>query len=367
MSDYYKILGVSRKATLAEIKKAYRKLARKYHPDLNPGDKVSEKKFKEITEAYEVLKDPKKKKQYDTFGSIGGNFKNQRGSSNFEGFDFNTSGSSSFGDIFETIFGNMGRPQAKQQRRADRAQRGEDILYSMNLNFLDAVKGIEIPIQIFRKDICSACNGKGIDKNSKKSICKVCSGTGKIEKQSGFMKFASPCHNCSGTGYVPGQNCKACNGEGRKDLTSKIKVKIPAGVEDNSKVRIHGKGNAGRFGGKPGDLIITIKVTLHKFFRRKGSNLEIELPITFSEAALGAKIEVPTLEGKTLLKIPPSTHSGQKMRLKNKGVIHPKTKSKGDMIIEIKIVPPSIKDIEVRELLKKIEEKSPYNPREALE
>ncbi|MEN8154033.1 MAG: molecular chaperone DnaJ [Acidobacteriota bacterium] len=367
MSDYYKVLGISKNATLAEIKKAYRKLARKYHPDLNPGDKASEKKFKEITEAYEVLKDPKKKKQYDTFGSTNGNFRNPGRGSNFEGFDFSTSGSSSFGDIFETIFGNFGGTQGKQRKKADRPKKGEDIIYSMNLNFQDAVKGIEVPIQVFRKDICTKCNGKGIDKNTKRSVCNLCKGTGNIEKQSGFMKFASPCHNCGGTGYLPGKKCSSCNGDGRVDVTSRIKVKIPAGVEDNSKVRISGKGNAGKFGGRSGDLIITIKVTPHKFFRRNGSNLEIELPITFSEAALGAKVEVPTLDGKTLLKIPPSTQSGQKMRLKNKGIIHPKTKSFGDMIIEIKIVPPSIKDIEVRELLKKIEEKSPYNPREELE
>ena len=365
MKDFYKILGVSKNATLQEIKKAYRKLARKYHPDLNPGDKTAEMKFKEMTEAYEILKDPKKRKQYDTFGSVRGNFRDARKYSNFEGFNFNTSGSSSFGDIFETIFGGFGGYQAKAWTK--RPERGEDLLYSMNLNFLDAATGIETPIQLVRKETCSECKGKGIEKGSKKKVCSVCNGSGRIQKQTGFMKFASMCTACGGTGYLPGKNCLDCNGEGRADKITRMKVKIPEGVDNNSKVRINKKGNSGRFGGPPGDLIITINVTPHKYFKRSGSNLEITLPVTFSEAALGAKVEVPTLDGKTMLKIPPSTHSGQKMRLKNKGIINPKTKTKGDMIIEIKITPPPIKDIEVRELLKKIEKKAPYNPRIGLE
>ncbi len=367
MSDYYKILNVSSKASLAEIKKSYRKLARKFHPDLNPGDKAAEKKFKEITEAYEVLKDPKKKKQYDTYGSSGPNFNSGSRRSDFNGFDFNTTGSSSFGDVFETIFGNFGGGSQRPSSRPERPQKGEDLHYSMNISFIDSVKGIEAPIQIFRKETCSECSGKKISKNSKKTKCNVCSGTGKVERQTGFMRFASPCSNCGGTGYLPGEKCKKCNGEGRIGENSKLKVKIPAGVENNSRIRVGGKGNAGTAGGKCGDLIITISVTPHRFFKRHGYNLEIDLPVTFSEAALGAKIEIPTIEGKTLLKIPPSSNSGQKLRLKDRGVPNPKTKSKGDLLISIKIISPPIKDIEVREMLKKIEDKSPYNPREGLE
>ncbi len=366
MSDYYKVLNVSRNATLTEIKKSYRKLARKFHPDLNPGDKSAEKKFKEITEAYEVLKDPKKKKQYDTFGSTGPNFNSNRKRSDFNGFDFNTTGSSSFGDVFETIFGSFNNGPQKTASRTRKPQRGEDLHYSMNISFIDSVKGIEVPIQIFRKEICSDCNGKRIDKNSKISKCSVCSGTGKVERQTGFMRFASPCSNCGGTGYTPGEKCKKCNGEGRIGKNSKLKVKIPAGVENNSKIRIAGKGNAGISGGKYGDLIITISVSPHRYFRRHGYNLEIELPLTFTEAALGTKIEIPTIEGKTLLKIPPSTNSGQKLRLKNRGIPNPKTKLKGDLYILIKIISPPIKDIEVRKMLKNIETKSSYNPREKL-
>ncbi|MCK5058809.1 MAG: molecular chaperone DnaJ [Candidatus Aminicenantes bacterium] len=366
MSDYYDILGVNKKASFSEIKKVYRKLARKYHPDLNPGDAIAEKKFKEINQAYEILKDPEKRKQYDTFGSLGGNFGRSRGHSNFEGFDFTSTGSSSFGDIFETIFGS-GSQQSQTRGRDRKPEPGEDLLYSINLGFVDAAKGLETPIQVVRKEKCTTCSGKGIEPGSLKMTCPVCKGNGRIQKQTGFMKFASTCVNCGGSGFLPGENCRACHGEGRVDKVTRIKARIPAGVGNNSRVRIAGKGNAGKFGGAIGDLIITINVSLHKFFKRSGVNLEIILPVTYLEAALGAKVEVPTLNGETLLKIPPSTSSGQKLRIKNKGIINPKTKITGDMLIEIKIVPPPVKDIEVRRLLKEIEKKAPYNPRTGLE
>ncbi|MCP5048999.1 MAG: molecular chaperone DnaJ [bacterium] len=363
MNDYYKTLGVSKKASLADIKKAYRKLARKYHPDLNPGDKVSEKQFKDITEAYEVLKDTDKRKQYDMFGRVGGNYRpGGRGGSPFDGFDFNAQGSSSFGDVFETIFGG-GHPHGQNKQRPEQ---GEDLRYSINLSFLDAARGLETPIQLVRKEACTGCDGKGIDRNASKVICPRCKGSGKVQKQTGFMKFSSPCSSCGGSGSIPGKNCNSCSGEGRVDRTSKIRVRIPPGVDNNSKVRLNLKGNVGRFGGPTGDLIITINVMDHKFFKRNGAILEVQLPITYMEAALGAKVEVPTLDGTALLKIPPGTASGQKLRLKGKGIIHPKTKHKGDMIAEIKIVPPPTTDLEVRRLLKKIEKKSPYNPREAM-
>ncbi|MCP4154277.1 MAG: molecular chaperone DnaJ [bacterium] len=362
MSDYYKTLGVNKKASLTDIKKAYRKLARKYHPDLNPGDKAAEKRFKEITEAYEVIKDPEKRKQYDMFGSTANYRSGGRGASGFDGFDFNSTGNSSFGDIFETIFGGNSRSYDKPKR----PERGEDLHYSINLSFLDAAKGIETPIQIVRKESCTSCDGKGVERNSTKVTCTVCNGSGRVQKQTGFMKFASVCTNCGGTGHMPGKNCKTCHGEGRGDNVTKIRTRIPPGVDDSSKVKIAHKGNAGRFGGPSGDLIITINVSPHKFFKRNAANLEIQLPVTYFEAAMGGKVEVPTLDGMTLLKIPPGTSSGQKLRLKGKGILNPKTKAKGDMMIEIKIVPPPTKDIEIRKLLKKIDKKAPYNPRENL-
>jgi molecular chaperone DnaJ len=211
MADYYKILGVGKKASLSEIKKAYRKLARKYHPDLNPGDKAAEMSFKEITEAYEVLKDPEKRKQYDMFGAVGANFRTGRRPSGFDGFDFTTTGSSSFGDIFETIFGGGG-PFSQAQKQQRRPEQGEDLRYSMNLNFMDAAHGIETPIQLNRKETCGSCGGKGIDRNSPKVTCTKCKGTGRSQQQTGFMKFSSVCSLCGGTGHMPGENCRACGG-----------------------------------------------------------------------------------------------------------------------------------------------------------
>ena len=363
MSDYYEILGVGKKASLSEIKKAYRKLARKYHPDLNPGDKNAEKKFKEMSQAYEVLKDPEKRKQYDMFGNSGGNFRGNKTGSPFDGFDFANTGSSSFGDIFETIFGNGQYSQA-QNKQQKKQERGEDLRYSINLSFMDAAQGIETPIQLVRKEVCTSCGGRGIERNSSRITCPKCNGSGKIQKQTGFMKFSSNCPQCGGSGFLPGRNCSTCDGEGRVDNVTKIRVRIPPGVDNESKVRINDKGNAGRLGGPNGDLIISINVSNHKFFKRSGSNLEVILPVTYLEAALGAKVEVPTLDGSTLLKVPPGTASGQKLRLKGKGVVNPKSQSKGDMIVEIKIVPPPTTDIEVRRLLQKIEKKAPYNPRQ---
>jgi len=368
MKDFYQILGVSKNASIADIKKAYRKLARKYHPDLNPGDKVAEQKFKEINEAHETLKDPEKKKQYDLYGSLGARGApgegGGRGSGNFEGFDFNSTGNSSFGDIFETIFGNAGGPRSSSGRKSRRPEPGEDLLYSINLSFMDAANGIETPIQISHKQACPTCRGKGLDSNSGQSTCPVCHGQGRVQKQTGFMKFGSVCPNCGGSGILPGAPCPACGGDGRIEKVSRLRVKIPAGVDNESKVRIAGKGNAGRNGGPEGDLIIIIHVTPHKFFRRNGQDLEMTLPVTYAEAALGAKVEIPTLEGSSLFKIPPGTLSGQKLRLKGKGIVNPKTRSEGDLLVEIRIVPPSTKDLKVRELLKEIEKIAPYNPRE---
>ena len=367
MKDYYEILGVNKNTSINDIKKAYRKLARKYHPDLNPGDKASEQKFKEINEAHETLKDPEKKKQYDLYGSLGANASGGgRSGSNFEGFDFSTSGNSSFGDIFETIFGNAGGPRPQGNKKSRKPERGEDLHYSMSLNFMDAANGIETPIQISHKESCPACRGKGIDAGSGQSVCPTCKGQGRIQKQTGFMKFGSICPNCGGSGILPGAPCRACGGDGRVEKIAHLRVKIPAGVDNASKVRISGKGNAGRNGGPDGDLIITIQVTAHKVFRRNGQDLEMTLPVTYAEAALGAKIEIPTLEGSSLFKIPPGTASGQKLRLKGKGIVNPKTKENGDLYVEIKIVPPSTKDLKVRELIKEIEKISPYDPREEM-
>ncbi|MBU4254519.1 MAG: molecular chaperone DnaJ [Acidobacteria bacterium] len=365
--DYYSVLGVDRKATVADVKKAYRKLARKYHPDLNPGDKASESKFKEIQEAYSVISDPKKKQQYDQFGFVGNAPPPGAGggaytSGGFEGFDFNSFGSGSFKDIFNMFGGGGGA----QQRRTS-PQRGDDLHYSMKVGFFDAINGIKTRIQLTRMVTCSVCSGRGHLHSGGSKSCSTCAGTGQVNVQRGFMRFGNACPSCGGSGQVAGPECSACHGSGLVRKTELISVRIPAGVDTGSKVRIAGKGNNGTFGGPTGDLFISIEVETHSFFVRKGSSITIKLPITVPEATLGAKIEVPTLEGKSTIKIPPGTVSGQKFRLREMGVPVPNKKAKGDQFVEVTIVPPNFQDERIRDLMKKLQEIPQDNPRKNLE
>lgn len=362
--DFYKLLAVSRSASVADIKKAYRKLARKYHPDLNPGDKAAETKFKEIQEAYSVLSNPKKKQQYDQFGFVGnvpsGGPRRGSHTSGFEGFDFSNFGTSSFRDFFENVFsGTAATPQA-------RPERGQDMLYSMRIGFMDAIHGIKTRIQLTRNVSCSNCHGNGFISSQGQQICPTCKGTGQANIQRGFMKFATTCPTCGGSGRTPGTQCPVCHGSGAKQNTQFISVRIPAGVSNGSKVRIPGKGNAGRMGGPSGNLFITIEVESHPLFKRKGPNIFIEVPITVPEATLGDKIEVPTLNGQTTFKIPPGTKSGQKFRLKGKGAPVLGKKTHGDQFVEVTIVPPSFKDQRIRELMAELKKISDTNPREEM-
>jgi molecular chaperone DnaJ len=361
--DYYQILGVDKKASTTEIKKAYRKLARKYHPDINPGDKAAEAKFKEIQEAYSVLSDSKKRAQYDQFGFVGeappGGARQRASSSGFEGFDFSSYGSSPFQDFFENIFST--RAQEPQ-----RSTRGEDLLYTMNVGFQDAINGVKTRIKLSRMVSCPSCGGRGYVSGSHQGTCPTCGGSGQTSMQRGFMKFATTCPTCGGTGRSPGTECSSCHGSGLVSKTELISVRIPAGVDTGSKVRIAGKGNAGRNGGPPGDLFITIKVDAHPFFKREGKNIYVKVPITVPEATLGAKIEVPTLYGKTTIRIPPGTKSGQKFRLREKGAPVPGKKLRGDQYVEVNMVPPPFNDERIRELMKELREISGENPREKL-
>jgi molecular chaperone DnaJ len=362
--DYYQVLGVDKKASTAEIKKAYRKLARKYHPDLNPGDKAAEAKFKEIQEAYAVLSDSKKRSQYDQFGFVGdpppgGGPQQQAYSSGFEGFDFSSFGSSPFQDVFSNIFG--ARTQAAQ-----RPLRGEDLHYTMKVGFQDAIEGIKTRIKLTRMVSCAACGGKGYTGSKSQEACPSCRGSGQTSMQRGFMKFASPCPTCGGSGKSPGTQCGQCHGTGLVSKSDLISVRIPAGVDTGSKVRISGKGNAGRNGGPVGDLFITIEVDGHPFFKRKGKNIYVRIPITVPEATLGAKIKVPTLYGQTTIRIPPGTKSGQKFRLREKGSPVPGKRTKGDQHVEVFIVPPPFENEKIRELMKELQEIAAENPREKL-
>lgn len=364
--DFYEVLGVSRSASQPEIKKAYRRLARKYHPDLNPGDKTSEAKFKEIQGAYSVLIDPKKKAQYDQFGFAGdmppgGGGPRGPSASGFEGFDFSDYGTSSFKDFFENLFGGGG---ATRPQEAVSPERGEDLHYTMNIGFEDAINGVQTRIRLNRLVSCPSCRGQGFaSAGGGRKSCPSCGGTGRGFAQRGFMKFSTACPACGGTGKTAGAACPDCGGRGLVQKSELISVRIPAGVDTGSKVRIPGKGNAGRNDGMPGDLYIQIEVAPHSFFRREGANIYVKLPITVPEATLGAKIDVPTLYGPTAIRIPPGTRSGQKFRIKDKGAPNPGKKARGDEFVEVSIVPPPFGDQRVRELMKELERLSGPNPR----
>jgi molecular chaperone DnaJ len=363
--DYYEVLGVDRKTSTAEIKKAYRKLARKYHPDLNPNDKASEARFKEIQSAYAVLSDSKKKAQYDQFGFEGdhppggGAYQGSQPSGGFEGFDFSDYGAGSFRDLFQNIFGGgaAAGPTAHHG-----PERGEDLLYTMKVGFEDAIRGVQTKIRLSRRVACPSCRGAGSAGGEVKT-CPSCRGTGKSFQQRGHMKFSGACPSCGGRGTVRGRDCGECRGQGLAEIMETITVRIPGGVDTGSKVRIPHKGNAGPAGGPIGDLYIQIEVLPHTLFRREGSSLHVKVPITVPEATLGAKIDVPTLDGPAVIRIPPGTKSGQRFRLRDKGAPQSGTRNRGDEFIEVTIVPPPYGDERVRDLMKALEPLYGGNPR----
>jgi molecular chaperone DnaJ len=351
-NDYYKVLGVSRSAKADDIKKAYRRLARRHHPDVNPGDKDSEERFKQISEAFEVLSDPKKREIYDRYGHYSEHAAAGAGSV----FDFANFGAANFRDIFSEIFSNV-RPQPGQPRR--QSARGADIDYALAVTFEEAMQGLTTRIEIDRSESCAACQGLGETTTSNVS-CPACNGTG---QQTGRFTGASRCSQCGGTGRIA-QSCSECKGSGVTPKRETIAVRIPAGVETGSRVRIAGKGHAGTYAGLPGDLYIITNVSDHPYFKRQGDNIYCTVPITVPEAALGAKIEVPTVDGKALLRIPPGTQSGQKFRLRERGT--PSLRAggiRGDQFVEVKITLPKVISEETKDLLQKYARNNPENPR----
>ncbi|MFN0120846.1 MAG: molecular chaperone DnaJ [Blastocatellia bacterium] len=365
--DYYNLLGVKRGATADELRKSYRRLARKYHPDVNPGDKTAEDKFKKITEAYDVLSDPKKREIYDKFGTYSENLREAGagatrggGGVDFGGFDFGQAAGAAgagFKDIFSEIFGG-----ARQGGARNQATRGNDIEIPLALSFEEAIIGLTTNINVRRSDPCMRCGGSG--ENSAGQVnCGTCSGTGKVTAGGGFLRFDQACADCSGTGRRR-QPCVDCRGNGTVPKSEAVKVRIPAGVDTGSRVRVTGKGEAGLRGGPPGDLFILTNVAAHPVFHRKGDNIECAIPITLTEAALGAKIEVPTVNGKAQLRIPPGTQSGQKFRLREKGAPSLRGNVHGDQYVEVRIALPRIIDEDSKNLLREFARRNPENPRQ---
>jgi molecular chaperone DnaJ len=344
--DYYEILGVSKSASVDEIKKAYRKLALKYHPDRNKGDKDAENKFKEANAAYEVLSDPEKRKQYDTFGSYQETPGGGQGYSGFEGFDFSNfqqGGNMGFEDIFDTFFGT-GFGGGQRQRRGRKSSRGEDLQLSLQITFEEAVFGTEKEIQINRKEMCSACNGVGVEKGSKTVTCPTCGGTGQVSyiQRSflGSIRSVTTCPDCQGQGTIPEKKCPVCKGEGRIDHRDLFTVKIPAGIEDGTTLRITGKGNAGKHGTGGGDLYLSVHVIPSKKFKRENNHIYSDLEISNVQAVLGDEITVDTLYGKKNVKIPKGIHEGEMIRLKDLGVQQAGGYNRGDHFLRITIKIP---------------------------
>jgi molecular chaperone DnaJ len=377
--DFYKILGVKRDAKPEEIKKAYRRLARKYHPDVNPGDKASEDRFKQMSEAFDILSDPKKRKVYDRFGEYSDNLANAAASGagpgsaytrgtpfDFSGFDWGASsasagggGSSSFRDIFADLFSGG---KAEREPPRPQPQKGSDIEMPLSLSFEEAITGLTTSITVNRSDQCSRCHGAG-DTGGSVITCPTCKGAGQIQKAGGRLRFTQECTDCGGTGRRR-PPCSLCKGRGTLAKAEKVNVRIPAGVDTGSRVRIPGKGEGGRLGAPPGDLYIITNVGTHQYFTRKGDNIYVTVPITVPEAALGAKIEVPTVTGKAQLRIPPGTQSGQKFRLRQRGAPSLRDQNThGDQFVEVQVVLPKVISEETKELLRKYGQMNAENPR----
>jgi molecular chaperone DnaJ len=346
--DYYKILGVSKDAGQDDIKKAYRKLARKYHPDLNPSNKQAEEKFKEASEAYAVLGDDKKRTEYDRGGSTF-NFEDHEGS---RGFNFGGRGEADFSDIFGNIFGGRFGEEAEHPP-------GEDLMMRVVLSLEEAFSGSMMDIPLSHAVTCATCRGTGAERLE---TCARCKGSGHLQTSKGFMRMAQPCPDCGGTGKKVLAACKNCFGRGATMTTETIKVRIPAGAHEGSVIRLKGKGNSGR-GGVAGDLLLEVSLHPHKIFRKEGTDIFVQIPVTFGEAALGARIEVPTIDGAAMMKLPSGTQSGQRFKLAGKGYIASRSGHRGDEYVEIKVAVPKDIPEKAKESIKAIEALYKESPR----
>ncbi|MBZ5607009.1 MAG: molecular chaperone DnaJ [Acidobacteriia bacterium] len=379
--DYYGTLGVSRDAKADDIRKSYRKLARKYHPDLNPGDKAAEDRFKKVQEAYDVLSDAKKRQVYDQYGFYSDNIPpggpgagaGEHGPGmGFGGFDFsdfvNRSGAghagggvggAGFRDIFSQFFGG-----GRGEHPASVPEKGSDLEYGLNVDFWESIRGTQARLNVVRQEVCETCGGSGAA-GSSSTVCPECDGSGNVTQMAGAMKFSLTCPRCDGKGRLRNV-CPTCHGDGRLSKRDVVEVRIPPGVQAGSRLRVAGKGNAGRNGAASGDLYITVRVESHPFFRREGDDIHIQVPVTVAEAGLGAKIEVPTIDGRALLKVPQGTQNLQKFRLREKGVMNSRLNKRGDEIVEVVMQAPKVHDERTKELLRELGQLSTEDPRQEM-
>jgi molecular chaperone DnaJ len=383
--DYYALLGVKKTATSDDIRKAFRKLARRYHPDVNPGDKKAEEKFKEISEANDVLSDEKKRKVYDQVGFYSDQidpaqaeaYARQQASGgqppvDFGGFDFSGfqggagpqqgAGSQSWGsfkDIFSGIFSGAQQPQHPRG-----PQPGTDLEYQATVDFWTAIRGGQARIQINRQEVCPTCHGQAHTGGSK--TCSECHGTGQVTQMGGRMKFNITCPSCNGTGKTS-NDCATCNGEGTVARSETVEFRIKAGTRDGQRIRLQGKGNAGANGGAAGDLFLIVRTGTNPVFTRQGDDILLTVPVTVAEASLGAKVEVPTIDGRAQLKIPPGTQSGQKLRMRERGVESAQQPGqRGDEIVTVSVVVPHLNDERSREIMRELGKLNPDDPRKEL-
>lgn len=354
--DYYDVLGVDKNADGDAIKKAYRKLAMKYHPDRNPGDKAAEEKFKEANEAYEVLSDEKKRSAYDQFGHAGVDGQGFGGGAGFNG----AQGFGGFEDIFSDLFGGAGFGFGGTSARRRGPERGSDMKININLDFMEAVKGTTRTIKIKRKKACESCGGRGAKDPKDITTCNVCGGSGMktVTRQTmfGVMRQTVVCDHCHGEGKTINHPCSDCGGSGIVEKEEKVDIKIPAGVDSNSVLTLSGKGNTGRHGGTTGDLYVYLNVKKDPIFKREGDDIYVDLPISFAQAALGAELTVPTVDGKVKLKVPEGTSSGKVLRMRNKGVANVNGYGKGDQYVTVRVETPQNLSKEQKELLRQFDQ-----------
>ncbi|HMD76430.1 MAG TPA: J domain-containing protein [Terracidiphilus sp.] len=383
--DYYATLGVKKTATAEEIRKAFRKAARRYHPDVNPGDKRAEEKFKEISEAHDVLSDEKKRKIYDQVGFYSDQidpataeaYARQAGAGggipvDFGGFDFSGfqggpgqqagAGSASWGsfkDIFSGIFSGAQHPQ-----RPRGPQPGTDLEYQATVDFWTGIRGGQARIQVNRQETCPTCHGQA--HTGGPALCPECNGTGQVTQMGGRMKFNISCPRCNGTGRIS-NDCGTCHGEGVMGRTETVEFRMKPGTRDGQRIRLQGKGNAGLSGGPPGDLFVIVRTGTHPVFTRVGDDILLTVPVTVAEASLGAKVDVPTIDGRAQLKIPPGTQSGQKLRMRERGVENAqRPEQRGDQIVTVEVVVPTLQDERSKEIMRELARLNPQDPRVAL-